>query len=145
MSKFSVDKCSTEELERIDEDLKAITAVCAVCNSEGTTEECDGCIISRVTAEAWEAHKALEDRVGSWMDDDDVDAEDVADYYGEEENGEGMDRKEILEAAIREDGRAFVYACGLPVCARHHAADGAAGSVSAGGQEERAQQFGGGS
>lgn len=65
MSKFSVDKCSTEELERIDEDLKAITAVCAVCNSEGTTEECDGCIISRVTAEAWEAHKALEDRVGS--------------------------------------------------------------------------------
>lgn len=101
MSKFSVDKCSTEELERIDEDLKAITAVCAVCNSEGTTEECDGCIISRVTAEAWEAHKALEDRVGSWMDDDDVDAEDVADYYGEEENGEGMDRKEILEAAMR--------------------------------------------
>lgn len=90
MSKFSVDKCSTEELERIDEDLKAITAVCAVCNSEGTTEECDGCIISRVTAEAWEAHKALEDRVGSWMDDDDVDAEDVADYYGEEENGEDV-------------------------------------------------------
>lgn len=37
MSKFSVDKCSTEELERIDEDLKAITAVCAVCDSEGTT------------------------------------------------------------------------------------------------------------
>lgn len=90
MSKFSVDKCSTEELERTDEDLKAITAVCAVCNSEGTTEECDGCIISRVTAEAWEAHKALEDRVGSWMDDDDVDAEDVADYYGEEENGEDV-------------------------------------------------------
>ena len=101
MSKFSVDKCSTEELERIDEDLKAITAVCAVCDSEGTTEECDGCILSRVTDEAWEAHKALEDRVGSWMDDDDVDAEDVADYYGEEENGEGMDRKEILEAAKR--------------------------------------------
>lgn len=93
MSKFSVDKCSTEELERIDEDLKAITAVCAVCDSEGTTEECDGCILSRVTDEAWEAHKALGDRVGSWMDDDDVDAEDVADYYGEEENGEGMDRK----------------------------------------------------
>lgn len=52
--------------------------------------------------------------------------------------------KRLRLGYIRGDGRAFVYACGLPVCAlrcaaEHRAADG----VSAGDREERAQRFGG--
>lgn len=46
--------------------------------------------------------------------------------------------KRLRLGYIREDGRAFVYACGLPVCDLRRAADGAAG-----GREERAQRFGG--
>ena len=100
MSKFDVDKYGAEELEKIDKTLKAIAYICTECDSSGTAEECEGCILNKVTEEAWETHKVLEARVESRVDDDDVDAADVADY-GEEENSESMGRKEILEAAMR--------------------------------------------
>lgn len=47
--------------------------------------------------------------------------------------------KRLRLGYIREDGRAFVYACGLPICALRRAAENAS---SAGGREERAQRFG---
>lgn len=49
--------------------------------------------------------------------------------------------KRLRVGYIREDGRAFVYACGLPVCALRRSADGVSESVSARGREERAQRF----
>lgn len=44
--------------------------------------------------------------------------------------------KQLRVGYIREDGRAFVHACGLPVCALRRATDGVSGNVSAGGREE---------
>lgn len=79
-------KHSADELENIDKKLEAICLICGDCI---TLKGCDGCILSRVASEAWEARKALEKHVKDWITEMD------------EESRESMGRKEILEAATR--------------------------------------------
>lgn len=94
---FDIEKYSAKELKEIDKMMKAIDRLCCDCDRAG---ECESCAFDKVTDGAWTARNVLKAQIGSWVDDDDEDTEDVADY-GEEESNESMDRKEILEAAMR--------------------------------------------